>query len=132
MEQPVIVFDGVCNLCNAAVDFVIRRDRKGVFQFAPNQSHAGEEIIEVAGLDELEADTIVLWENGATYVRSAAVLRISRRLGYPWKLAYGLILVPRPLRDLGYRLVANNRYRLFGRRDTCRIPTPEERSRFLQ
>ncbi len=132
MEQPVIVFDGVCNLCNAAVDFVIRRDRKGVFQFAPNQSYAGEEIVEVAGLGEQEADTIVLWENGATYVRSAAVLRISRHLGFPWKLAYGLIVVPRPLRDLLYRLIAGNRYRVFGRRDTCRVPTPEERSRFLQ
>ena len=87
MEQPVIVFDGVCNLCNASVDFVINRDAKGAFQFAPNQSEAGREIVGQAGLDVFEADTLVLWENGVTYVRSTAVLRIARRLGFPWKLA---------------------------------------------
>ena len=132
MEQPVIVFDGVCNLCNASVDFVINRDAKGAFQFAPNQSEAGQEIVGQAGLDVFEADTLVLWENGATYVRSTAVLRIARRLGFPWKLAYGFILIPRPIRDFFYRLLAKNRYRIFGTRDSCRLPTPEERSRFLQ
>lgn len=132
MEQPVIVFDGVCNLCNASVDFIIKRDPRGVFQFAPNQSEAGEEIIEQAGLDVFEADTLVLWENGSTYVRSTAVLRTARRLGFPWKLAFAFIVIPRPIRDFVYRLLAKNRYRIFGMRDTCRVPTPEERTRFLQ
>jgi predicted DCC family thiol-disulfide oxidoreductase YuxK len=132
VEQPVIVFDGVCNLCNVSVDFVIRRDVNGVFQFAPNQSEAGEVIVSQADLDEIEADTIVLWEDGSTYVRSTAVLRIARRLAFPWKLAYVFIIIPRPVRDFFYRLLARNRYRIFGKRDTCRIPTPEERTRFLQ
>jgi predicted DCC family thiol-disulfide oxidoreductase YuxK len=132
VEQPVIVFDGVCNLCNASVDFIIKRDNKGVFQFAPNQSEAGDQIISQAGLDVFEADTLVLWEDGQTYVRSTAVLRIARRLGLPWKLAYGFMIIPRAIRDFAYRLVAKNRYRIFGQRDTCRLPTPEERSRFLQ
>ncbi len=131
MEQPVILFDGVCNLCNASVDFIIKRDTEGVFQFAPNQSEAGEEIISQASLDGFEADTLVLWEDGAAYVRSTAVLRIARRLGFPWKLAYGFMIVPRSIRDFLYRLVAKNRYRVFGKRETCRLPTPEERSRFL-
>ena len=132
MEQPVIVFDGFCNLCNASVDFVMRRDLNGLFQFAPNQSEAGEVIVSQADLDEIEADTIVLWEDGSTYVRSTAVLRIARRLPFPWKLAYVFIIIPRPIRDFFYRMLASNRYRLFGKRDTCRIPTPEERTRFLQ
>jgi predicted DCC family thiol-disulfide oxidoreductase YuxK len=132
VEQPVIVFDGFCNLCNASVDFVMRRDVNGLFQFAPNQSEAGEVIVSQADLNEIEADTIVLWEDGSTYVRSTAVLRIARRLPFPWKLAYVFIIIPRPIRDFFYRMLASNRYRLFGKRDTCRIPTPEERTRFLQ
>ncbi|MFW2383614.1 MAG: thiol-disulfide oxidoreductase DCC family protein [Acidimicrobiales bacterium] len=132
MEQPVIIFDGVCNLCNATVDFIIRRDRDAVFQFAPNQSEAGEEIVRQANLDVFEADTLVLWENGSTYVRSTAVLRIARRLGMPWRLAYGFIVIPRPIRDFFYRMLAKNRYRICGKRDNCRVPTPEERTRFLQ
>jgi predicted DCC family thiol-disulfide oxidoreductase YuxK len=132
VQQPVILFDGVCNLCNASVDFIIKRDTEGVFQFAPNQTEAGEEIISRAGLDPFDADTVVLWEDGAAYFQSTAVLRIARRLGFPWRLAYGLMIVPRGIRDFAYRLVAKNRYRVFGKRDTCRLPTPEERSRFLQ
>ncbi len=131
MEQPVIVFDGVCNLCNGAVDFIIRFDRNAVFQFASNQSEAGEAIVAQAGVSTFEADTIVLCEDGESYVRSTAVLRIARRLGWPWKAAYVFIIVPGPVRDVLYRLIAKNRYRLFGRRETCRLPTPEERTRFL-
>ena len=132
MDQPVIVFDGVCNLCNGFVDFLVRHDPDGVFQFASNQSEAGEQIVKQAGITDFEADTIVLVENGTTsYVRSTAVLRIARQLGFPWKLLSVFIVVPAPVRDFLYRLVAKNRYRMFGKRDTCRVPTPEERSRFL-
>ncbi len=131
MDQPVIVFDGVCNLCNGFVDFIVRRDPDGIFQFASNQSEAGEEILSQAGLTDFEADTIVLVQGGTAYVRSTAVLRIAGQLGLPWKLLRVFVLVPAPVRDFVYRLVAKNRYRMFGKRDTCRIPTPEERSRFL-
>ncbi len=131
VDQPVIVFDGVCNLCNAYVDFLVRRDKDGIFQFASNQSEAGEEIVAQAGITQFEADTIVLVEDGTAYVRSTAVLRIARQLGMPWRLFSIFLVVPAPVRDFLYRLVAKNRYRVFGKRDTCRIPTPEERSRFL-
>jgi predicted DCC family thiol-disulfide oxidoreductase YuxK len=132
MDQPVIVFDGVCNLCNASVDFVVRRDADGLFQLASNQSEAGEEIVKQAGVTPFEADTIVLIQDGVAYVRSTAVLRIARELGFPWKLAYGFIIIPTAIRDFFYRILAKNRYRLFGKRDACRLPTPEERSRFLE
>ncbi len=131
MDQPVIIFDGVCNLCNGFVDFIVRRDADGIFQFASNQSEAGEEILSQAGITDFEADTIVLVQGGTAHTRSTAVLRIAGQLGLPWKLLRVFVLVPAPVRDFVYRLVAKNRYRMFGKRDTCRIPTPEERSRFL-
>ena len=131
VDQPVIIFDGVCNLCNGFVDFIVRRDADGIFQFASNQSEAGEEILSQAGITDFEADTIVLVQGGTAHTRSTAVLRIAGQLGLPWKLLRVFVLVPAPVRDFVYRLVAKNRYRMFGKRDTCRIPTPEERSRFL-
>lgn len=131
MDQPVIVFDGVCNLCNSFVDFLVRRDPDGIFQFASNQSEAGEEILGQVDITDFEADTIVLVQDGTAYVRSTAVLRIAGQLGLPWKLLRVFLVVPAPIRDFFYRLVAKNRYRVFGQRETCRIPTPEERSRFL-
>jgi len=132
MEQPVIVFDGVCNLCNRSVDFIIRRDPNVMFQFASNQSEAGEEILHQAGLSGAATNSIVLFEGAEASIHSTAVLRISRHLPMPWRLGYALIVIPAPVRDVAYRLLAKNRYRLFGRRDTCRLPTPEERSRFLE
>ena len=116
----VILFDGVCNLCNSSVQFVIRRDRRARFKFAPLQSQG-----EAAG------DSIVLVDNGRRYTRSTAALRIARHLDFPWNLAYALIVVPRPLRDAAYDFIARRRYRWFGRRDVCMTPTPELRSRFL-
>lgn len=131
MGGSVIVFDGVCNLCNAGVDFIIRRDRGARFTFASNQSPAGQELLTRAGLDPLDADTIVLFEDGRIWLRSSAVLHIARQLGLPWKLAYHLRFIPTIARDAVYRLVAGSRYRVFGKRDTCRLPSAAERSRFL-
>lgn len=130
--RPVIVFDGVCNLCNAAVDFVIRRDRGRRFLFASNQSEAGRALLESHGLDPADLRTIYLVEDGRVTDRSTAALRIARGLSGPWKLASGFLVVPRPLRDPVYKLIAHNRYRLFGRRETCRLPTADERARFLE
>lgn len=130
-KNPVVVFDGVCNLCNALVDFIVRHDPDGVFQFASNQSEPGQRILEAAGVMTFDVDTIVLEADGKYFDRSSATLQIAKRMGFPWSLAYGLIIVPSFLRDAAYKLLARYRYRLFGKKDLCRVPTPEERGRFL-
>lgn len=131
--QSVVLFDGVCNFCNGAVNFIIDRDRTGRFRFAPLQSEAAAALLKQHGreLPAGDPDTLILVEEGRIYERSTAALRIARGLRMPWPLFYALIVVPRPLRDLFYRLFARYRYRLFGRSDACRMPTPELRARFL-
>lgn len=127
----VILFDGVCNLCNGLVQFVIARDPARRFRFASLQSDVAQRRLEGAGIAANVPDSIVLLEEGRLFTRSTAALRIARRLRFPWSLAFALIVVPRPLRDWVYSLVARNRYRWFGRRETCMIPTPELEERFL-
>ncbi|MCB0991475.1 MAG: thiol-disulfide oxidoreductase DCC family protein [Acidimicrobiales bacterium] len=125
---PVVVFDGVCNLCNKAVDLLVRLDRRGRLRFASNQSPTGSSLI---GKARIGVDTIYFVEADRVSSESTAVVRIASHLPFPWRLAKLLWVVPRPLRDRLYRLMANNRYRWFGKRETCRLPTPDERSRFL-
>ena len=127
----VILFDGVCNFCNGAVNFVISRDRDGYFKFAALQSAVGEELLEKHRIDKVETDSVVLIEDDKAYLHSSAALRIVRRLPGLWPILYGLIIVPKGIRDWAYRLFAKHRYRLFGRREECMIPTPEIRTRFL-
>ena len=138
----IVLFDGVCNFCDASVNFVIDRDRDGYFQFAPLQSQAGEKLAREYGLrsetasaesgsDLIPIDSVILIEDGAAYTHSTAALRIVRRLGLPWSLMYAFIVVPKPLRDYFYRLFAKYRYRMFGKKDECMLPTPEVRARFL-
>lgn len=126
----VILFDGVCNLCNGAVTFIIDRDPDAHFRFAPLQSEVGRALLGDAAPSEA-LQSIVLLEGGERYTHSDAALRVARRLRGPWPLLYGLILLPRPLRDRLYTWVAENRYRWFGKRDACRLPTPELKGRFL-
>lgn len=126
-----MIFDGVCNLCNASVDFIIRHDKRGRFRFTANQHEAGKQILAAQGLAPDSADTVFLYEGGRLYSRSSAALRIARGLGFPWSLAWAGMILPRPLRDAVYAWIARNRYRWFGKKETCRLPTPEERSRFL-
>ena len=129
---PVLLFDGVCNLCNGAVQFIIRHDPAGRFRFAALQSDTGERLLREMGLPPDKLDTLVLVEDGRAHQRSTAALRIARRLSGLWPaLFYLFIWVPRPLRDLAYDFVARNRYRWFGQRDECMVPTPELRARFL-
>lgn len=128
-DHPVILFDGVCSICDHAVHFILDRDPEGVFQFAALQSPAGEALSARFGLSGLS--TIVLVEDGQAYTQSTAALRIARKLGGAWPALYAFTLVPKPLRDWAYRLFAANRYRIFGQLDACRVPTPELRSRFL-
>jgi predicted DCC family thiol-disulfide oxidoreductase YuxK len=128
----LVLFDGVCNLCNGFVHFVIARDPRGRLQFAPLQSATARRLIERHGpLDPLP-DAIVLVEGGRLYTRSTAALRIARHLTFPWPVTTVFLVVPRPLRDWAYALVSSRRYRWFGRRDTCMVPTPELRARFIE
>jgi len=127
----VVLFDGVCNLCNGSIQFIVRRDPNGYFRFASLQSEYGRALLREHGLDEADLFSVILVEDGKAYARSDAALRIARRLAGGWKAAGALRVVPRALRDRVYDLVARNRYRWFGRRDTCMIPTPELRERFL-
>jgi predicted DCC family thiol-disulfide oxidoreductase YuxK len=129
--SALILFDGVCNFCNDAVNFVIDRDKAGYFKFAPLQSEIGEKLRDEHGIDKLETDSIVLVERGRAFTHSTAALRIAKSLDGLWPVFYVLIIVPKPIRDLGYRLFAKYRYRLFGKLDACMIPTPEVRERFL-
>jgi predicted DCC family thiol-disulfide oxidoreductase YuxK len=129
MMHPIILFDGVCSLCSASVQFIIARDPHAVFRFASLQSETGEALREKFGVPEV--DSLVLLEDGRYYTKSSAVLRICRRLAGAWKLFYIFRLVPKPLRDNVYDFVAKHRYEWFGKRSHCLMPTPDIRARFL-
>jgi predicted DCC family thiol-disulfide oxidoreductase YuxK len=127
---PVIFFDGVCGLCNRFVDFVMRRDTKGVFRFAPLQGETARGRLPDG--DVREINTMVLCDEQGIFRKSTAAVRILTRLGGIWRIVGGTLrLVPRPLRDAGYSLVARYRYAVFGKKETCRMPTLAERARFL-
>lgn len=128
-RNRIVLFDGVCNLCNASVNFIIDRDPKATFSFASIQSEFAQQTLAACGRPSSHFDSMVLIEGGRCYTKSTAALRIARELS-GWKLLYPLILVPRPIRDFVYDFVARNRYRWFGRAETCRIPTPDMRRRF--
>ena len=127
----IVLFDGVCNFCNSTINFVIERDKDGYFKFAPLQSEIGEELMATHDIDRIETDSVILVEDGKAFTHSDAALRIAKRLDGFWSWTYALSVIPRPIRDLGYRFFARHRYRLFGRRDACMMPTPEVRARFL-
>lgn len=132
MEKPVLFFDGVCGLCNRSVDFAMARDPEGRLLYSPLQGETAEELL--SEQDRKNVDTVIFLpaDRSRVYRRSAAAVRVLWLLGFPWSLCGWLLwLVPLPLRNVGYRLVSRTRYRLFGKHETCRMPTPEERSRFL-
>lgn len=130
-DHPVILFDGVCNFCNATINFIIKRDQKRVFRYAALQSDAGQRLLQQHGLSTHKLDSFVLVHDGAAYTKTTAALHLYPQLGGAWKLVKLLWIFPRFLRDLGYDLVAQNRYRWFGKKDACMVPTPELRSLFL-
>jgi len=131
-HRPVVLFDGVCNLCNGVVQFLIRTDEAAVLQFASLQSEAGQKLLARAGLPRDKRDTFVLVEGEAAYTKSAAAIRVAEHLGGIYGLASVFRAVPRPIRDAVYDLVAAHRYRVFGRREQCMRPTDDVRSRFLE
>ena len=130
--RPTAIFDGVCNLCNSAVDWIVRHDPEARIVFAASQSAAGRALLDRFGATTSATDTFMLVDGGRLYSRSTAALRVARIVGFPWSLAAIFLVVPRPLRDLVYDFVARNRYRWFGKKETCRLPSPEERARFLE
>lgn len=131
-DNPVLLFDGVCNLCNGVVQFVIRHDHKKQIRFASLQSGIGIQLQQQYGHNVGNLDTVVLIINNTMLTESTAILRIFRLLGFPWSLMYGCMVIPKVLRDIGYRYIAKNRYVWFGKQESCMIPTPELRKLFLE
>ena len=140
--SAIVLFDGVCNFCDASVNFIIGHDRSGYFKFAPLQSDEGRRLATDHGFSSAvgsnnederlsQIDSIILIEDDRAYVHSSAALRILRRLGAPWSWLYVFVVVPRPIRDWAYKLFAKYRYRIFGRKDECMRPTADVRARFL-
>jgi predicted DCC family thiol-disulfide oxidoreductase YuxK len=130
-EHPVILFDGVCNLCNAAVQFVIARDPKQHFRFASLQSSYGQAIAQKAGLSTTDLSSFILYENGEVYTRSTGALKTTKGLSGGWPLLYAFIIVPKFIRDAVYNFIAKNRYRWFGKKESCWVPTPALKALFL-
>jgi len=135
--ETIVLFDGVCNMCNGFVKFIVKRDPHARFKFAALQSEAGQRLLAEAGLPAALMDTVVLIERSSeprtrAYVKSNAAVRVARTLGWPWALFYAFVAVPRPLRDVAYSFVARNRYRWFGKQEVCMIPTPDLKRRFLE
>lgn len=131
MEKPVILFDGVCNLCNGAVQFVVKRDKKKMFRFASLQSESGQELLNKFNLPTDDFGSFVLITGDNYLIKSSAALNVLKGLGGLWQMFYAFIIVPKPLRDFVYDLVAKSRYKIFGQNNTCMMPTPELRQRFL-
>jgi len=129
---PVIFFDGVCNLCNKSIDFILKRDSSKNFRFASLQSEAAKSLLKNKSIDLQSIRTIILLKDGKTFYRSDAILEIVRQLSAPWPLLYVFKIVPRFIRDGMYNLVSKHRYNWFGKKDTCRVPSKEERARFLE
>ncbi|MBL7856909.1 MAG: thiol-disulfide oxidoreductase DCC family protein [Cyclobacteriaceae bacterium] len=131
-EESILFFDGVCNLCNGAVQFIIKRDSHQRFKFASLQSAFGQQHLKQAGLSTTKLDTFILFQNNKLYTRSDAALEVARNLNNLWPLLYVFRIIPRFIRDFLYLTIAKNRYRLFGRTDHCMAPSPETKSRFIE
>lgn len=130
--KSLVLFDGVCHLCQASVQFIIRHDHQERFVFASLQSETGRDRLARFQLPADQLDTFVLIENGKCHTRSTAALRVLLGLGAWFRPAYALIVLPKPLRDGIYRWVASNRYRWFGKKDHCMVPTPQLKKRFVE
>ncbi|WP_422354772.1 thiol-disulfide oxidoreductase DCC family protein [Roseivirga pacifica] len=130
-NQDVLLFDGVCNLCNGAVNFIIDHDPKGHFKFAALQSDFGQEKLKALGYSQQNFDSLVLLSGDKVYKKSSAALRIAKKLSGLYPLLYVFIIIPPFIRHGVYDIIAKNRYKWWGKRDSCRMPTPELRARFV-
>ena len=131
-ENPILLFDGVCNLCSGTVQFAIQRDPKKIFRFASLQSEAGQKLLEQYGQPTEDFKSFILLQDGKVYTRSGAALRFLGRLSGAWPLMKIFLIVPPFIRNWVYDFVARNRYRWYGKKDACWIPTPDLKSRFLE
>jgi len=131
-EPNIVLFDGICNLCNKTVQFIIRRDKKSKFRFASLQSEVGQQLLVQISFTFREINTLVYISENKFYSKSTAVLRIMRNLDGAWPLFYGFIIIPRFVRDRVYNFVAARRYKYFGKRESCMIPSAENKGRFLE
>lgn len=130
-HTAIVLFDGVCNFCNSSVNFIIRHDKKAHFKFAPIQSEIGKVLCEKFEIDVQKIDSIILIENDQFNIKSSAILRITKKLNGTYPLLFGFIIIPRFVRDAAYDLIARNRYKWFGKKESCMIPTPDEKERFV-
>lgn len=130
-NHKIILFDGVCNLCNGAVTFIIKRDKKDVFKFAALQSEIGQELISKFKIDTSKLDSIILIDGEKHYEKSSAALRIAKYLSGAYPLLFGFMVVPKFIRNAVYDYIAKNRYKWFGKKESCMIPTAELKSKFL-
>ena len=129
--HPIILFDGICNLCNASVQYVIRHDSKQIFRFASLQSRFGQEILSNNNLPVNDFNSFVLFDDNKVFTRSTAALKVARKLNGFIKLLYAFIIIPKFIRDAIYNIIAKNRYKWFGKKNECMIPTAELKSLFL-
>jgi predicted DCC family thiol-disulfide oxidoreductase YuxK len=130
-HDHIVLFDGVCNLCNGFVQFIIRNDKRERFHFGALQSAEAFELLKGSSIRPSDLDTVIYLRKGKALTRSTAALQILKELGGAWSLMAVFFVVPRFLRDAVYRFIGNNRYRWFGRQESCMLPTPELRARFL-
>tara|TARA_R100000935_G_scaffold24476_1_gene44026 strand:- start:142 stop:561 length:420 start_codon:yes stop_codon:yes gene_type:complete len=131
-NKKIILFDGVCNLCNNAINFVITHDKKDIFRYASLQSDLGIQLVKERGIDPAKLDSIILIEPGVVYYeKSTAALNIAKELSGGYSLMRVFLYLPSGFRDAIYNIIANNRYKWFGKKDSCMIPTPELKSKFL-
>ncbi|RXG27809.1 thiol-disulfide oxidoreductase DCC family protein [Leeuwenhoekiella palythoae] len=131
MKGKIILFDGVCNLCNGAINFIIKHDPKGIFKFASLQEETGQKLLAQHNIDPQETDSIVLIDDDKVSVKSSAALRIAKNLNQGYPLLFGFMIIPTFIRNGVYDFIAANRYKWFGKKESCMLPTPELRSRFL-
>lgn len=130
--KKIILFDGVCNLCNDSVIKVIKKDKKNVFLFTALQSEIGQKILDSLGIDTKEIDSIILYEPQKSYhIKSSAALRVMNEFGGLWKLTQVFRILPAAFNNIFYDIIARNRYKWFGKKDSCMIPTPELKAKFL-
>jgi len=130
-SRSIIFFDGVCNLCNSSIDFVIRRDKKNKFLVGALQDEVSKKVLANYRVREDYLDSIILLEDGVIFYKSTAALKIAKHLSGLWPALYPLIIVPKALRDVVYDWIGSNRYKWFGKKNTCRLPTHEEKAKFL-
>jgi len=130
-NQNIIFFDGYCGLCNKSVDWIIQKDHNRIFKYAPIQGETARQL-NISSPNQNNYDTIIYFDHGQAYSHSTAILYVTKKLPYPWKLFSILIFIPTPIRDSIYKFISKNRYRWFGKSDTCRIPLPQEKEFFLE